>query len=57
MENFNYLKMLPKACMGKLNDLEVDYLCQQYCRNEANWVGSMLSLQLKKCLMLKLPTF
>ena len=57
MENFNYLKMLPKACMGKLNDLEVDYLCQQYCRNEANWVGSMLSLQLKKMPDVKVADF
>lgn len=48
MENFNYLKMLSKACVGKLNDLEVDYLCQQYCRNEANWAGVILSIQLKK---------
>lgn len=57
MENFNYLKMLPKACMGKLNDLEVDYLCQQYCRNEANWAGSMLSLQLKKMPDVKVADF
>lgn len=48
MGNLNYFKMLPRACAGKLTDLEVDDLCQQYCRNEANWAGNMLSFQLKK---------
>ncbi len=48
MGKFNYFKMLPKACAGRLTDLEVDELCQQYCRNEANWAGNLLSFQLSK---------
>lgn len=48
MGKFNYFKMLSKACTGRLTDLEVDELCQQYCRNEANWAGNLLSFQLSK---------
>ena len=48
MGKFNYFKMLSKACTSRLTDLEVDELCQQYCLNEANWEGNLLSFQLSK---------
>lgn len=48
MGKLDYFKLLSKACLGKLDDTEIDDLCQKYCRENIDKAGYLLSQQFKK---------
>lgn len=48
MVKLDYFKLLAKACLGQLDEISVDGLCQEYCREGIDKIGYLLSQQFKK---------